>query len=90
MINDGSESDDDPIYIKTLEMDIKSMSNKTHENLKTVLDKHPSICKDDWDTLKGIKAKSTVKPDHANLKIAKVRQVPYASKVEILLDKTVS
>lgn len=64
---------------------------KTDEHLKTVLEKHASVFNDDWGTLKGIKAKSTVKPD-AQPKFVKTRQVPYAlkPKVEVELDKLVN
>ena len=55
---------------------------KTDENLKTVLDKHASVFKDDWGTLNGIKAKLTVKPD-AKPKFIKARQVPYALKPKV-------
>ena len=45
---------------------------KTDEHLKTVLDKHASVFKGDRGTLKGIKAKLTVKPD-AKPKFVKAR-----------------
>jgi hypothetical protein len=63
---------------------------KVHDSLKTVLNKHSSVFKDDWGTLKGIKAKLTVKPD-AKPKFVKAIQVPYAlkPKVEVELDKLV-
>ncbi|XP_062620772.1 uncharacterized protein K02A2.6-like [Saccostrea cucullata] len=71
--------------------EIKSLATcKAGKNLKTVLNKHSSVFKDDWGTLKGIKAKLTVKPD-AKPKFVKARQVPYAlkPKVEVELEKLV-
>ena len=64
--------------------------SKSQDSLKTILDKHASVFQDDWDTLKGIKAKLTLKPE-TSPKFVKARHVPYVlkPKVEAEIDKLV-
>ncbi|KAL5018941.1 hypothetical protein ScPMuIL_004663 [Solemya velum] len=81
-------------WLMNLRMDwpeIKAVvASDTHTVLQTVLDKHKNVFQDDWGTLKGIRAKLTLKPD-SRPKFVKARQVPYVlkPKVEMELDKLV-
>ena len=67
-----------------------SPSKTAKTKVQDVLDRHKSVFVDDWDTMKDIKAKLSLKPD-AKLKFVKERPVAHALKerVNAELDKLV-